>query len=190
MIWKSLALAVLLVRRVRRPRRPSAAPSSMPRRCSPRARAITSRAGSSVRTDTGSASPSASATSSTRSLPGAIELEWTSNDYRATIQPGSGNGNAAATLNGNIDTGTVRFLGTYNFLDRPLHALRYGRRRLELRRHQHPLGAAAERVLVLPVGRPGLHRGHRRRTPRPASATTPAPACATTGAPTTSCGDW
>jgi opacity protein-like surface antigen len=52
-------------------------------------------------------------------LTGAIELEWTSNDYRATIQPGIGNANVAANLNSSVDTGTVRFLGTYHFSTGP-----------------------------------------------------------------------
>lgn len=46
-----------------------------------------------------------------------VEFVWGEQDYRATVQPGVGNGNASATINGTLETWTVRFLGTYHFLE-------------------------------------------------------------------------
>jgi opacity protein-like surface antigen len=47
-----------------------------------------------------------------------IDFAWGEIDYRATVQPvpGTGNTNPAATINGTVETSTIRFLGTYNFL--------------------------------------------------------------------------
>jgi opacity protein-like surface antigen len=44
-----------------------------------------------------------------------FDLVWSDQDYRATVAPGPGNGNAARSINGTLETGTVRFNGTYNF---------------------------------------------------------------------------
>jgi opacity protein-like surface antigen len=117
MIWKFIVLAVLLV--------PQFA-GAQSRRSEFYAGPVFSdsktynfQGGSSVRTDTGVGFTIGFGHNFNPKLSGAIELEWTSNDYRATIQPGVGNGNAAANLNSSVDTGTVRFLGTYNFSTGP-----------------------------------------------------------------------
>src|SRR5215510_2890907 len=55
--------------------------------------------GSSVRTDTGWGFLLGWGYKFNPKLSGAIELEWTTNDYRATVQPGTGNPNLAANLN-------------------------------------------------------------------------------------------
>ena len=72
--------------------------------------------GTSVRTDTGYGFLLGFGHKFNPKLSGAIELEWGNNDYRATVQPGPANPNAAATVNGWLDSWTVRFLGTYHFL--------------------------------------------------------------------------
>ena len=46
-----------------------------------------------------------------------VETAWNSIDYRATVQPGLGNTNLAGNVSGTLQTWTVRFLGTYNFLE-------------------------------------------------------------------------
>jgi hypothetical protein len=45
-----------------------------------------------------------------------VETAWGSTDYRATVQPGAGNTNLAGNINATMQTWTVRFVGTYNFL--------------------------------------------------------------------------
>jgi opacity protein-like surface antigen len=75
--------------------------------------------GSSARTDTGYGFTLGFAHRFNPRVTGAIELEWGNTDYRATVQPGTGNPNPAATVNGRIDSGTVRFLGTYHFMSGP-----------------------------------------------------------------------
>jgi opacity protein-like surface antigen len=47
-----------------------------------------------------------------------IELEWSEQDYRATVQPGPANANLAGDLNGTIESSTIRFQGTWNMLER------------------------------------------------------------------------
>jgi len=42
-----------------------------------------------------------------------MEVGWGSADYRATVQPGIGNGNSVQNIRGSVDTWTVRFLGNY-----------------------------------------------------------------------------
>jgi len=44
------------------------------------------------------------------------DLVWGSANWRATVQPGTGNALASQTMNGYIETYTVRFNGTYNVL--------------------------------------------------------------------------
>ena len=46
-----------------------------------------------------------------------VETAWNTIDYRATVQPGLGNTNLAGNVSGTLQTWTVRFLGTYNFLE-------------------------------------------------------------------------
>src|SRR3954463_13676570 len=45
-----------------------------------------------------------------------VETAWGSTDYRASVQPGAGNTNLAGNINATMQTWTVRFVGTYNFL--------------------------------------------------------------------------
>jgi len=45
------------------------------------------------------------------------DLNWGSANYRATVQPGANNTGREQTLNGYIETYTVRFNGTYNLLE-------------------------------------------------------------------------
>jgi len=44
-----------------------------------------------------------------------VDFAWSEIDYRATVQPGPGNGNLSGTINGTVETSTLRFNGTYNF---------------------------------------------------------------------------
>ena len=118
MTWKALALALLLsaVSAAALAQRRSefyAAPVFTD------GKTFNFQGGSQVRTDTGVGFTIGFGHVFNPKLTGAIELEWTSNDYRATIQPGVGNGNAAVNVNSNVDTGTVRFLGTYHFSEGP-----------------------------------------------------------------------
>jgi hypothetical protein len=46
-----------------------------------------------------------------------IEVAWSDIDYRATVQPGVGNGNTPVNVNGTMETWTVRFLGNYYFME-------------------------------------------------------------------------
>ena len=47
-----------------------------------------------------------------------VEIEWSEQDYRATVQPGPGNTFGAQQINGTIESRTIRFLGTYHFSER------------------------------------------------------------------------
>jgi opacity protein-like surface antigen len=51
-------------------------------------------------------------------LQAGIEFGWSEADYRTTVQPGPGNPsvNPLGTLSSTLETWTVRFTGTYNFL--------------------------------------------------------------------------
>ena len=118
MIWKFVALAVLLIPGLvaAQARRSEfyAAPVFTD------SKSYTFEGGTSVKTDTGWGFLLGFAHNFNPKLSGAIELEWGTMDYRATIQPGlTNNPNPAATVNSSIDTGTVRFLGTYNFSEGP-----------------------------------------------------------------------
>jgi hypothetical protein len=46
-----------------------------------------------------------------------VEMGWNNVDYRGSVTPGAGNAGTPITYNGTLETWTVRFLGTYNFLD-------------------------------------------------------------------------
>jgi opacity protein-like surface antigen len=114
MIWKFVALAGLLIPGLvaAQARRSEfyAAPVFTD------GKSYTFEGGTNVKTDTGWGFLLGFAHNFNPKLSGAIELEWGTMDYRATIQPGlTNNPNPAATVNSSIDTGTVRFLGTYNF---------------------------------------------------------------------------
>ena len=73
--------------------------------------------GSSARTDTGTGLTLGYAYNFDQHKSLGIEVGWGSQDYRATLQPGVGNNNTAVNINASLDTWTVRFLGTYNFLE-------------------------------------------------------------------------
>jgi opacity protein-like surface antigen len=47
-----------------------------------------------------------------------VEIEWSEQDYRATVQPGPGNPFSASQINGTIESRTIRFLGTYHFSEK------------------------------------------------------------------------
>jgi opacity protein-like surface antigen len=75
--------------------------------------------GSTARTDTGFGLNFGYAYNFDQHLGAGIEFAWSEADYRATVQPGVGNGNAASTINGTLETATVRFLGNYHLLSGP-----------------------------------------------------------------------
>jgi opacity protein-like surface antigen len=117
MTWRLLALALFLA---------AALPAQAQRRSEFYAAPVFTdsksynfQGGSSVRTDTGYGFTIGFGHVFNPKFTGAIELEWTGNDYRATVQPGVGNNLGTRSFNGSIDTGTVRFLGTYNFSTGP-----------------------------------------------------------------------
>lgn len=72
--------------------------------------------GSSVRTDTGFGINFGYAYNFNSHVQAGVDLVWSEADYRATVQPGPGNPNSAATVNSTLETGTVRFFGSYHFL--------------------------------------------------------------------------
>jgi opacity protein-like surface antigen len=47
-----------------------------------------------------------------------VEIEWSEQDYRATVQPGPSNPFTATQINGTVESRTIRFLGTYHFSER------------------------------------------------------------------------
>ena len=49
-------------------------------------------------------------------LQAGVEFGWSEADYRATVNPGLGNANATGSFTSTLETWTVRFTGTYNFL--------------------------------------------------------------------------
>jgi opacity protein-like surface antigen len=114
MIWKILVLAVFLVPQfaAAQARRSEfyAAPVVTD------SKSYTFEGGTNVKTDTGWGFAIGFAHNFNPKFSGAIELEWSTIDYRATVQPGIGNGTGTASLNSSLDTSTVRFLGTYNFM--------------------------------------------------------------------------
>jgi len=71
--------------------------------------------GSSARTDTGYGLAFGWARNFSPHVSGGIEIEWAEQDYRASVQPGPGNPNLTGTINGTVESRTIRFLGTYNF---------------------------------------------------------------------------
>jgi len=72
--------------------------------------------GSSARTDTGTGLTLGFAHNFNPHLSAGVELAWGEQDYRATVQPGVGNLNAAGQISGTIESSTLRFFGTYNLL--------------------------------------------------------------------------
>jgi len=73
--------------------------------------------GSSARTDTGFGLTLGYAFNFDQHMALGVEAAWGSQDYRATVMPGIGNGNATANYNSSLDTWTMRFLGTYHFME-------------------------------------------------------------------------
>ena len=73
--------------------------------------------GSSARTNTGYGLNFGYAYNFSPNLSAGFDLAWSEQDYHATVQPGIGNTNLAGNINGTIETGTVRFNGTWNILD-------------------------------------------------------------------------
>ena len=71
--------------------------------------------GSSGRTDTGYGLTLGWGHNFNAKMLAGIEIEWSEQDYRATVQPGPGNPLGASQINGTIESRTIRFLGTYHF---------------------------------------------------------------------------
>lgn len=77
--------------------------------------------GSSARTDTGFGITLGFAHNFTPLLAAGIEIGWSEQDYSATVQPGPGNTlGFAGRINGQIESSTVRFHGTWHFTPREL----------------------------------------------------------------------
>lgn len=76
--------------------------------------------GANATTDTGYGFGIGFARNFNPNLSAGIEFAWGSSDYRSTVLPGPGNSGAPVNVRGTVDTGTVRFTGTYNFLTSPL----------------------------------------------------------------------
>lgn len=72
--------------------------------------------GTSARTDTGFGLTLGFAHNVNPHLTAGIEIEWSEQDYRADVQPGVGNSNSLRTINGTLESRTLRFFGTYNIL--------------------------------------------------------------------------
>src|SRR5262245_55232741 len=72
--------------------------------------------GTQVRTNTGYGLTIGYGYNFDRHLAAGIEAAWSDQDYRATVNPGAGNPNGPGTLNGTIETGTLRFYGTWNIM--------------------------------------------------------------------------
>jgi Outer membrane protein beta-barrel domain len=74
--------------------------------------------GSSARTETGYGLSFGYAYNFNRHWAAGFDLVWSEQDYRATVQPGPGNiTNSARQINGLLETGTVRFNGTWHMLE-------------------------------------------------------------------------
>lgn len=72
--------------------------------------------GSSARTDTGYGLNFGFARNFTPHLSAGVDLTWSEQDYRATIAARPDTPSPARQVNGVIESGTVRFFGTYNIL--------------------------------------------------------------------------
>jgi opacity protein-like surface antigen len=70
--------------------------------------------GSSAQTDTGFGLVLGFAKNFSPHLSAGVEVEWSEQDYRATVQPGVGNANSVRQINGYIESRTFRFVGTFN----------------------------------------------------------------------------
>src|SRR3954469_3885008 len=76
--------------------------------------------GTTARTDDGYGFGVGFARNFTPNLSAGGELAWSQAYYRTTLQPAAGNPSAALNSSGYIDTGSVRFVGTWNILSTPL----------------------------------------------------------------------
>jgi opacity protein-like surface antigen len=72
--------------------------------------------GTTARTDTGAGITFGFAYNFDAHVAAGIEIGWGEIDYRADVRPGPGNPNLSGQSNGTIETSTIRFFGTYNFL--------------------------------------------------------------------------
>jgi opacity protein-like surface antigen len=72
--------------------------------------------GTTARTDTGFGISLGYAYNFNSHWQAGIDFAWSETDYRATVQPGPNNGNRSGTINGTVETSTIRFNGTYHFL--------------------------------------------------------------------------
>jgi outer membrane protein with beta-barrel domain len=72
--------------------------------------------GSSARTDTGLGLSLGFAHNFNAHVSAGVELAWSEQDYRATVQPSAGNPNLAGQISGTLESSTLRFFGTYNLL--------------------------------------------------------------------------
>ncbi len=80
----------------------------------------TSDGGTTARTDTGYGFGLGFAYNVNAHVSWGIEGAWSSSDYRATVQPGTGNTGSPVNVNGYVESSTIRFLGTYNFFESAL----------------------------------------------------------------------
>ena len=76
--------------------------------------------GTTARTDDGYGFGVGFARNFTPNLSAGVELAWSQAYYRTTLQPAAGNPGAAINSSGYIDTGSLRFVGTWNILRTPL----------------------------------------------------------------------
>jgi opacity protein-like surface antigen len=73
--------------------------------------------GTTAKTDTGVGLNIGFAKNFDRRWAAGIDIAWAEQDYRATVQPGQGNTNPARQVSGQIDWRTIRFFGTFHFLE-------------------------------------------------------------------------
>jgi len=79
--------------------------------------------GTTARTDSGYGFGLGFARNFTSHLNAGVDLAWSEIYYRTTLQPAYGSGAASINSSGLIDTGTIRFHGTWNLLSAPLTPL-------------------------------------------------------------------
>ena len=71
--------------------------------------------GSNARTDTGYGLLFGWARNFSPHVTGGLEIAWSNQDYRATVQPGPGNNSPAGNISGTLESRTIRFFSSYNF---------------------------------------------------------------------------
>jgi len=76
--------------------------------------------GTTARTDDGYGFGVGFARNFTPNLSAGVELAWSQAYYRTTLQPAPGNPSGPINSSGYIDTGSLRFVGTWNILRTPL----------------------------------------------------------------------